>query len=40
MHLAEKTSAGKSIRYCGNAQSGVTLFRYLPETGAKTMQWE
>lgn len=40
LHLSEKTSAGKSIRYCGNAQSVVTLFRYLQETGAGTMQWE
>jgi hypothetical protein len=40
LHLSEKTSAGKNIRYCGSAESVVTLFRYLQETGAKTMQWE
>ena len=37
LHLAEKTSAGKSMRYCGGAEKVVTLFRYLEETGAKTM---
>jgi hypothetical protein len=40
LRLAEKTSAGRNIRYCGNAQNVMTLFRYLQETGAKTMQWE
>jgi hypothetical protein len=40
LHLAEKTSAGKNIRYCGSADKVVTLFRYLQETGAKTMKWE
>jgi hypothetical protein len=40
LHLAEKASAGKGIHYCGNAEHVVTLFRYLQETGAKTMKWE
>lgn len=40
LHLAEKTSAGKVIHYCGNAEHVVTLFRYLQETGEKTMKWE
>jgi hypothetical protein len=40
LHLAEKTSAGKNIHYCGSAEKVMTLFRYLQETGAKTMQWE
>lgn len=40
LHLAEKTSAGKNIRFCGSAEKVVTLFRYLQETGTNTMQWE
>lgn len=40
LHLAEKTSAGRNIRLCGNAEHVVTLFRYLQETSAKTMKWE
>jgi hypothetical protein len=40
LHLGEKTSAGKNIRYCGNAEHVITLFRYLQERGAKSMQWE
>ena len=40
LHLEEKTSAGKRIHYCGNAEHVVTLFRYLQETGSKAMKWE
>jgi hypothetical protein len=40
LEFSEKTSYGKKIRFCANADQVGTLFQYLQQAGPPGMSWQ